>query len=138
MILETLKQDKMNAMKEKNIVLRDLIWIVLTNIQVKEKEKSWTILTDQDIIKIIEKEIKQINDTLQYLKDENKINEEKSKIQYLEKFIPEEMSEDEVKNILIELIKQNNIDKNRIWDIMKIAKENNLPLWVVNKVLRSI
>lgn len=138
MILETLKQDKINSMKEKNIVLRDLIWIVLTNIQVKEKEKPWITLTDQDIIKIIEKEIKQINDTLQYLKDENQINEEKLKIQYLEKFIPEEMSEDEVKNILIELINQNNIDKNKIWDIMKIAKENNLPLWVVNKVLRSI
>lgn len=138
MIIETLKQDKINAMKEKNIVLRDLIWIVLTNIQVKEKEKSWTILTNQDIIKIIEKEIKQINDTLQYLKDENQINEEKLKIQYLEKFIPEEMSEDEVKNILIELINKNNIDKNKIWDIMKIAKENNLPLWIVNKVLRSI
>ena len=138
MILETLKQDKINAMKEKNIVLRDLIWIVLTNIQVKEKEKPWITLTDQDIIKIIEKEIKQINDTLQYLKDENQINEEKLKIQYLEKFIPEEMSEDEVKNILIELINQNNIDKNKIWDIMKIAKENNLPLWIVNKVLRSI
>ena len=75
---------------------------------------------------------------MQYLKDENQINEEKLKIQYLEKFIPEEMSEDEVKNILIELINQNNIDKNKIWDIMKIAKENNLPLWVVNKVLRSI
>ena len=138
MIIETLKQDKINAMKEKNIVLRDLIWIVLTNIQVKEKEKPWINLTDQDIIKIIEKEIKQINDTLQYLKDENQINEEKLKTQYLEKFIPEEMSEDEVKNILIELIKQNNIDKNKIWDIMKIAKENNLPLWIVNKVLRSI
>lgn len=138
MIIETLKQDKINAMKEKNIVLRDLIWIVLTNIQIKEKEKPWITLTDQDIIKIIEKEIKQINDTLQYLKDENQINEEKLKIQYLEKFIPEEMSEDEVKNILIELINQNNIDKNKIWDIMKIAKENNLPLWVVNKVLRSI
>lgn len=138
MIIETLKQDKINAMKEKNIVLRDLIWIVLTNIQVKEKEKPWITLTDQDIIKIVEKEIKQINDTFQYLKDENQINDEKLKIQYLEKFIPEEMSEDEVKNILIELIKQNNIDKNKIWDIMKIAKENNLPLWIVNKVLRSI
>ena len=138
MILETLKKDKINAMKEKNIVLRDLIWIVLTNIQVKEKEKPWITLTNQDIIKIIEKEIKQINDTLQYLKDENQINEEKLKIQYLEKFIPEEMSEDEIKNILIELINQNNIDKNKIWDIMKIAKENNLPLWIVNRILRSI
>lgn len=138
MILETLKQDKINAMKEKNIVLRDLIWIVLTNIQVKEKEKTWITLTDQDIIKIIEKEIKQINDTFQYLKDENKINEEKLKIKYLEKFLPEEISEDEVKNILTNLINQNNIDKNKIWDIMKIAKENNLPLWIVNKVLRSI
>lgn len=137
MIIEKLKQDKLQAMKDKNVVLRDLIWIVLTNIQVKEKEKPNVELSEKDYIKIIEKEMKQIEDTISFLKDENQIKDEKLKLDYLTQFIPEEMNEDEVKRELENLIKENNLDKWNIWAIMKIAKEKVLPLNIVNKILRG-
>lgn len=69
MIIEKLKQDKLQAMKDKNVILRDLIWIVLTNIQVKEKEKSNVELSEKDYVKIIEKEMKQIEDTMKIAKE---------------------------------------------------------------------
>lgn len=137
MIIEKLKQDKLQAMKDKNVVLRDLIGIVLTNIQIKEKEKSNVELSEKDYIKIIEKEMKQIEDTISFLKDENQIKDEKVKLEYLNQFIPEEMNEDEVKRELENLIKENNLDKWNIWAIMKIAKEKVLPLNIVNKILRG-
>ena len=137
MIIEKLKQDKLQAMKDKNVVLRDLIWIVLTNIQIKEKEKTNVELSEKDYIKIIEKEMKQIEDTISFLKDENQIKDEKVKLEYLTQFIPEEMNEDEVKRELENLIKENNLDKWNIWAIMKIAKEKVLPLNIVNKLLRG-
>lgn len=137
MIIEKLKQEKIRFMKEKNVVLKDLLSIILTNIMIKEKEKPDVRLEDKDIIKIIEKEINQIKETLKYLKDESKINDENEKMKYLEQYLPEEMSEDEVKKILTELIEKNNIDTSKIGDVMKIAKENNLPLNIVNKVLRG-
>lgn len=137
MIIEKLKQDKLQAMKDKNVVLRDLIGIVLTNIQIKEKEKPNIELSEKDYIKIIEKEMKQIEDTISYLKDENQIKDEKVKLEYLTQFIPEEMNEDEVKRELENLIKENNLDKWNIWAIMKIAKEKVLPLNIVNKILRG-
>ena len=137
MIIEKLKKDKLQAMKDKNVVLRDLIGIVLTNIQVKEKEKSNVELSEKDYIKIIEKEMKQIEDTISFLKDENQIKDEKVKLEYLNQFIPEEMSEEEVKKELENLIKENNLDKWNIWAIMKIAKEKGLPLNIVNKLLRN-
>ena len=137
MIIEKLKQDKLQAMKDKNVVLRDLIGIVLTNIQIKEKEKSNVELSEKDYIKIIEKEMKQIEDTISFLKDENQIKDEKVKLEYLNQFIPEEMNEEEVKIELENLIKKNNLDKWNIWAIMKIAKEKVLPLNIVNKILRG-
>ena len=137
MIIEKLKQDKLQAMKDKNVVLRDLIGIVLTNIQIKEKEKSNVELSEKDYIKIIEKEMKQSEDTISFLKDENQIKDEKVKLEYLTQFIPEEMNEDEVKRELENLIKENNLDKWNIWAIMKIAKEKVLPLNIVNKILRG-
>ena len=137
MIIEKLKQDKLQAMKDKNVVLRDLIGIVLTNIQIKEKEKPNVELSEKDYIKIIEKEMKQIEDTISFLKDESQIKDEKVKLEYLTQFIPEEMNEEEVKKELENLIKENNLDKGNIWAIMKIAKEKGLPLNIVNKLLRS-
>ena len=138
MIIETLKKDKLQAMKEKNVVLRDLIGIVLTNIQVKEKEKPNIELSEKDYIKIIEKEMKQIQDTISYLKDENQIKDEKVKLEYLNQFIPEEMSEEDVKKELLKLIETKSLDKNDIGSLMKEARAINLPLNVVNKVLKSL
>ena len=137
MIIEKLKKDKLQAMKDKNVVLRDLIGIVLTNIQIKEKEKTNVELSEKDYIKIIEKEMKQIEDTISFLKDENQIKDEKVKLEYLNQFIPEEMNEDDVKKEIENLIKENNLDKGNIWAIMKIAKEKVLPLNIVNKILRG-
>lgn len=137
MIIEKLKKDKLQAMKDKNVVLRDLIGIVLTNIQIKEKEKPNIELSEKDYIKIIEKEMKQIEDTISFLKDENQIKDEKVKLEYLTQFIPEEINEEDVKKELENLIKENNLDKGNIWAIMKIAKEKVLPLNIVNKILRG-
>lgn len=138
MIIETLKKDKLQAMKDKNVVLRDLIGIVLTNIQVKEKEKANVELSEKDYIKIIEKEMKQIQDTISYLKDENQIKDEKVKLEYLNQFIPEEMNEEDVKKELLKLIETKSLDKNDIGSLMKEARAINLPLNVVNKVLKSL
>lgn len=137
MIIEQLKQEKMKFMKEKNVILKDLLSIILTNIMIKEKEKPGVNLEDKDVIKIIEKEINQIKETLKYLKDKSKIQDENEKMKYLEQYLPEEMSEDEVKNILTELIEKNNIDTSKICDVMKIAKAHNLPLNIVNKVFKG-
>lgn len=137
MIIEQLKQEKLKFMKEKNVILKDLLSIILTNIMIKEKEKHGVNLEDKDVIKIIEKEINQIKETLKYLNDEDKIQDENEKMKYLEQYLPEEMSEDEVKKILTELIEKNNIDTSKIGDVMKIAKAHNLPLNIVNKVLKG-
>lgn len=127
-------------LEEKNLSVKNIYYVLWNHEYYVDKrwsEKPDVRLEDKDVIKIIEKEINQIKETLKYLKDESKINDENEKMKYLEQYLPEEMSEDEVKKILTELIEKNNIDTSKIGDVMKIAKENNLPLNIVNKILRG-
>ena len=137
-MIEKLKQDRIQAMKDKNETLKNVIGIILTNIQMKEKMGKSHELEDNEIIKIIEKEITQIKDTISYLKDEKQIKEEQEKIDYLQQYIPAEMSEEEVKETLLSLIKENNIDKTDIKTIMKTAKEKWLPMKIVAQIVKDL
>lgn len=137
-MIEKLKQDRLQAMKDKNETMKNVISIILTNIQMKEKEGKQHELTDADIIKIIEKEIKQIQDTISYLKYENQIKEENIKLDYLQKFLPEEMSEEEVVKALVVILEQNGVEKTDIKNVMKLAKENELPMKIVAKVVKTL
>jgi len=89
---------------------------------------SWKEINDVDIIKIIENEIKQINDSIWYLEKawkNNNVEEEKIKIEILNKYLPKKLSNDELKNIIKDIIKNNDIkDINKWkWIIFKILKE---------------
>lgn len=137
-MIEKLKQDRIQAMKNKNETLKNVIGIILTNIQMKEKMGKSHELEDNEIIKIIEKEITQIKDTISYLKDEKQIKEEQEKIDYLQQYIPAEMSEEEVKETLLSLLKENNIDKTDIKTIMKTAKEKWLPMKIVAQIVKDL
>lgn len=137
-MIEKLKQDRIQAMKDKNETLKNVIGIILTNIQMKEKMGKSHELSKDEIIKIIEKEITQIKDTISYLKDEKQIKEEQEKIDYLQQYIPAEMSEEEVKETLLSLLEENNIDKTDIKTIMKTAKEKWLPMKIVAQIVKDL
>jgi uncharacterized protein len=62
MIYETLLQDMKQAMKEKQTLQRDILRFVISQIKNKEIETQVS-LTDDEVIKIIQKEIKQIHET---------------------------------------------------------------------------
>jgi len=134
-IFEQLKKDKLLAMKEKNVSIKDVLNLILTNIT--NEEKKGIVIDNSVIIKIIKNEIKQINDAKIYLIQNNQdITLEDQKIQYLLQFLPVELSEDETSVIINNYIIENNIDKSNIWLIMKFAKEKNLNLAIVNKIIR--
>lgn len=134
-IFEQLKKDKLLAMKEKNVPIKDVLNLILTNIT--NEEKKGIVIDNNVIIKIIKNEIKQINDAKIYLIQNNQdITLEDQKIQYLLQFLPVELSEDETSVIINNYIIENNIDKSNIWLIMKFAKEKNLNLAIVNKIIR--
>jgi len=67
-MLDTLQDDLKQAMKDKNIVTRDILRFVISQIKNKEIDTQKP-LTDDEIIKIIKKEVKQIDEVIINLTD---------------------------------------------------------------------
>lgn len=121
-LLEDLKE----AMKEKNEIKKNAIQMVRAGILQIEKDKGIE-LTDEQIIELISKEVKKRKDSIaDYEKGGredlvNKINEE---ISYLEKYLPKQLTEEEitviVKQIIAELGATTMKDMGKV---MKAAKE---------------
>jgi len=123
-MLDTLQNALKQAMKDKNIVTRDILRFVISQIKNKEIDTQKS-LTDDEIIKIIKKEVKQIDEVIINLtdwSDELAIENEKKEI--LGAYLPEVMSKDQLAPLVQSKITELGIDnpkQNRgpiIWALM--------------------
>ena len=112
---ETIRHNMYSAMKIKNTEDKRVYALMLDVIQKAEKDKKKEF-TDDEIIPLIQKQIKQTNETLEFAKKGNAnvlISQCENEIKLLNAFLPEMMSEDEIKKFIdsigetIEPIKNN-------------------------------
>ena len=106
-----LKDSMKEAMKAKNKEELTSIRLVLSTIQKKEIDKNdGTELTDEEVMQVIQTEIKQTQESLLYAKQSNKvemITNLENRIQFLTLYLPKQLSEDEVKTIIKQIIESN-------------------------------
>ena len=121
-LLEDLKE----ALKEKNEIKKNAIQMVRAGILQIEKDKGIE-LTDEQIIELISKEVKKRKDSIaDYEKGgrEDLVNQINEEISYLEKYLPKQLTEEEitviVKQIIAELGATTMKDMGKV---MKAAKE---------------
>lgn len=98
MLYETIMSNIKDAMKEKNTTLKDVLKQVQTKAQATAKE-SKTEITDEIVIDAINKELKQLKQTLDAVKSKPESELFKStmeKITILKAYLPEQMSEDDI------------------------------------------
>ncbi|WP_102691464.1 GatB/YqeY domain-containing protein [Rummeliibacillus pycnus] len=109
------------AMKEKNVLAKGVLTIVKSSLDLAEKEKG-SELTHEEEIAIINREIKQTNQALEGAEKANRsdlIEQEQAKLALLKTFLPEQLSEEKV----IELLKEAGISSGmNMGEAMKIAK----------------
>lgn len=102
MLYDQIQQDMKQAMIAKQVTQRDILRFVIS--QVKNKQiDSQKDLTDDEIIKIIQKEIKQIHETLASLEatgDQDGIDTEHLKIATLEVYLPEMLDAEKLREIV--------------------------------------
>ena len=106
--LEKINQDLLEAMKSGDEKLRDILRYLKNAIQKKEIDTR-TELSEQDIIAIIAKEIKSRKESIeQFLKGEREdlADKEKHEIEVLTKYLPEQISLEEVENIISKAIEE--------------------------------
>ncbi|WP_294186283.1 GatB/YqeY domain-containing protein [uncultured Clostridium sp.] len=121
MLKEELKKNEISAMKAREKQTVSVLRLVNSEIKAYEVNERKDI-TDEVVIKIIEKQIKQLKEALQYaiqLNDEEKIQEGNFAINLLTPYLPAQLSEEEVKNMLKEIITNGNYGASDMGKIMK-------------------
>ena len=105
----SLKQDIQNSMKvamkaRKTLDLGAIrmVWSAIRKLEIDSK----TDANDDEILGIIQKEIKSLNETISFLEQDNRtdaINEAKNKIAVLNNFMPEQLNEDAIRSEVLKV-----------------------------------
>lgn len=107
-ILDILNEDLKNALKEKDEIKVSVIRIIktyITNAEIKKGKR----LTDEEINWVIFSLAKSHNESIENFKAGNRpdlVEREEKELAFLKKYLPEQLSEEELKNIIIETIKE--------------------------------
>lgn len=121
MLKENLKKDEIAAMKARDKAKVGILRLINADIKAFEVNERETI-SDERIIGIIEKNIKQIKETLEYAKklnDKEKMDEGNFAIEVLTPYLPAQLSDEEVKGMLQEIISNGNYTAADMGKIMK-------------------
>lgn len=121
MLKELLKKDEIAAMKAREKAKVSVLRLVSADIKAFEVNERQDI-SDEGVIKIIEKNIKQIKEALEYAKqlnNEEKIAEGNYALEVLTPYLPKQLSEGEVEEIIKEIIANGNYTAADMGKIMK-------------------
>ena len=123
---ETLKEDLKTAMRDKEVVKRDAIRAINTMIKQIEVDNR-VELGDEDIIKLIQKGIKQREEAIAQYSSANRsdlVAKEQEQIDVFALYLPKQLSDDELETIIKDIIIQTSATSMKdMGKIMAPAKE---------------
>lgn len=135
-LLIEIKQDIKTSMKEKNVVRKDVLKLIVAKAEEIAKEKtikekgdlSNIIISDDIVLTALNKEQKQLNQTRSILEENNKqdsslYKETIEKLNIIKSYLPEQMSEDELLNRIQEIIDTLEDKSNRGLIMKAVMKE---------------
>ncbi len=139
MIIDEIKKDNVQAMKDKNTLARAIYGVVMNKVLLHsiECKKDGKEQTDADVVQILQKTIKELTEEKEnYLKAGNEVEANNIEIQkeILTKYLPQMLSEDEIKNIIA------NLEDKSIPSVMKYFKAEyagKVDMSIVNKIARG-
>ena len=122
MVLDEIKEQLKASMKKgdkKNVLAIRNILEKIKNVQVDSKEE----LKENQIIKIIAKHAKQLRESIVQFKNGNRLDlaeKEQEELKIAEQFLPAQLSENEVKDIVINVIQD--LNATQMSDMGKVMK----------------
>lgn len=139
MLINQIKKDLINFQKEKRPIEVSSLRMLLSSIVNKEKQKRLKLpsnysneeldlkskLEDQEILEVIFSEAKKRKDAIEEFKKAGRLDlveKEERELNILQKYLPEELGEEEIKKIVKEIIEDKKItDMKQIGTLMKEA-----------------
>lgn len=140
MLIDQIKKENMIALKEKNNNKRAILSVVINKYMIAgyEAKANGKELTDADLIQIINKTLKELDDekaSFLQVGKEDKAKEIDEQIETIKSFVPKMMTEEEIKEVILSL------EDRSIPFVMKHFKANyagKCDMGLVNKVLKSL
>lgn len=108
MLFDTLKAEKIVAMKERNKEKSDTLGVVIAKamlVKVEKRAKNED-LTDADVVAVLQKSVKELEDERlghEKLGRDEQVASLNRQIEIVKSYIPAMMSEEEIKNIILAL-----------------------------------
>ena len=119
---EKLMDDLKTAMRDKDKLSKDAITMIRADIKRKEVDERIEV-TDEQILDIISKQLKEKKVSIEDFKKGNRqdlVDKTNDEIQVLLRYLPEQLSEDALRKIVVETIKKENISSQK--EIGKLMK----------------
>jgi len=124
MLKDLLKNDLKKYMKEKNTLALNAVRSIISEIKNREVEKG-AELTEKEIVQLIKKQIKMREDSIEQFEkaDRNDLAEkERKEVEILQKYLPEQLSDEELRKIIEETINEvNATSKKDFGKVMKLV-----------------
>ena len=138
MIYNKIKTDMMQALKEKRISDKETLGFLFSQLKNKAIELRVNELEDKDSFQVIQKFVKSLKEEKESYEKAGRLNVLESfdnQINLVESYLPKQLNEDEIKNII------SNLDNKDIPNIMKYFKTNyngEVDMKLVNQLAREV
>ena len=140
MILEEINKANVQAFKDKNTLVKDIISVIKSRAKLLEVEKrtKGEVVTDADMSSLIQKLIKELTEAVDNYKKVSNTQEVENlqkQIDFCKAFLPKSLSKDEIKTIILEL------EDKSVPSVMKHFKTNYagaVDMREVQEILKSI
>ena len=145
MLYEKILEDYKISMKEKQEVKKTALNFVLAQIKNKKIELQRDP-NDDEIIAILKKEVKALNEAIGFLEKANKpeeLAEEQEKKSIIESYLPQMLNREQTENLIKEIIEKQNITDLKTWRwlLMKelmASHRSELDGSLVNEIINSM
>lgn len=140
---QKLQEDLKTSMKNKDTLRKSVITLIRSSIKQIEVDKRIE-LNDEDIIDIISKQLKQRNDSLEQFLEagrEDLVEETRSEIQVLKEYLPQQLSEQELNEIVKQTISEVGAtsikDMGKIMSVIRPKTKGRADGKLINKLVKE-
>ncbi|MFV9511024.1 GatB/YqeY domain-containing protein [Tepidibacillus sp. LV47] len=108
-LMERINEDLKQAMKNKDKLRLSVIRMIRSAIKYAEIEKKTTALSDEQIIDVLSREMKQRRESLQEFENAGRqdlVDNVKAEIEVIQEYLPKQLTEEELKVLIQEIIDQ--------------------------------
>ena len=147
-LAKKISDDVKSALKggdKKKLSIARYVYSELKNFLIKENlDRDVIKLSDENVIKIIKTQLKQKKESLEFAsqaKVQSKIDDLEFDINYLNSFLPTLMDDDSTKNIILDHIKENNLENKDFGKIMGFLKQNynnKIDMNLASQIIKNI